>query len=979
MTRSLIEQWFPAATVGAESLRERATFTALPPPFALHVWWARRPLAASRAAVVACLLPAWPPDEEVARDPEARRVRKALEAEFPAGEHDTDGYHAWFVRSLGILGNPVAARQAIKEANDKGIKLQGNGYGYDRAFSVSPDDATIERLMRLAALRSGDIDRPVLFDPFAGGGSIPFEAARYGCDTIALELNPVAVAVLNGTVVLPGQLGPRFTKTIEKWGLRWSQRVRERLAPFFPKDPRDESIVAYIWAHTVPCPTTGYPTPLAPNYWLATGKAGRNIAVALEPNSATGRVHTSIVDGWNVAEHGNRSTYSQGTATSVWDPTVTISSDEIKHHAREGRLGEMLLAVAVTRPGVRGRQFRAPSTKDFEAVDNAKAALTEHLATWEIQGLVPTETIDPGLKTDEPRRMGIVRWCDMFSSRQLLTNLTLLDEMHNVLGEARTELDNTMWKALGLYLALALDKGVAHNGRLASWDSARLKVRNTFDRHDYGFKWSFAEFDGASAVVPWIVDQAARVYSGIAKLTHRDLSLTEVERSTAAAVVLGSATDLDLPDESVDVVVTDPPYYDNVMYGECSDYFYVWLKRSLRDTWPELTQQVLTDKEHEAVANPSLFRDVATHSGRGKRAAGSVTAVELADQRYEELLTESFREVHRVLRDDGVLTVMFTHKRVEAWDTLGAALLEAGFEIASSWPVHTEAEHSLHQAKKNSASSTIMLGCRKRASTEPAYWSDIRREVEDVAEGAARRFADQGMRGVDLTLATYGPALSVLSRNWPVYSGTLGSDGQPEVIRPDVALDLARHRVAGLKRRELLGGRDLDFDRATDWWLLAWSDFQAAQFPAGEALKLCLAVDLDLDEVARAHKLVKTASGNVTLLTPAQRRTARALDPEAGAWPTMVDALHALMLTFDEEGLSAARAWLQRTGRGEDERFRALFEAALHAVPRAREKDGSFSRPEARILGSMRSALFDGVAPPPDEPLVEAQATLFDL
>jgi adenine-specific DNA methylase len=976
MTRSLIEQWFPAATIGAESLRDGSA-AKKPPNSRLHVWWARRPLTAARATVVASLLPAWPSDEEVARDPMARRIREALEKEFPAGEHAADGYHGWFVRALGILGDPVKARKLIKDANEKGIKLEGNGYGYDRAFTVSPDDETLRRLQRLAALRSGRSATPVLFDPFAGGGSIPFEGARYGCDTVALELNPVAVAVLNGTVVLPGQLGPSFAKTIEQWGQRWAKRVHDRLAPYFPRDPRDESIVAYIWAHTVPCPKTGYPTPLSPNYWLATGKSGRSIAVALEPDHTTGRIRTSIVEGWNVAEHGDRSTYSGGTATSVWDPTVTISSDEIKRHAVEGRLGETLLAVSVTRPGVRGRQFRAPSAEDFEAVESAGKALAEHLPSWEIEGLVPTEAVYSGWKTDEPLRMGLACWCDMFAPRQLLTNLTLLDELHAVLGEARTELDDDTWRALGLYLGLALDKSVDYNGRLASWHSSRLTVRNTFDRHDFAFKWSFAEFDGAASLLPWGLDQVADAYKGIAKLTHRSTSLTEGERAARAKVLLGSATDLELPDDSVDVIVTDPPYYDNVMYGECSDYFYVWLKRSLRDTWPELTRQVLSDKEHEAVANPSLFRDVATHSGRGKRAAGTVTAVELADQRYEDLLTEAFREAHRVLRDDGVLTVMFTHKRVDAWDTLGAALLEAGFEIASSWPVHTESEHSLHQAKKNSASSTIMLGCRKRASTEPAYWTDIRREVEEVAEEAARRFADQGMRGVDLTLATYGPALSVLSRNWPVYTGSLAPDGQPEVIRPDVALDLARHRVAALKKRELLGGRELDFDRATDWWLLAWNDFQAAQFPSGEALKLCLAVDLDLDEVAKGHKLVKTASGNVTLLTPPQRRTARALDPDTGVWPTMVDALHALMLTFDEEGLAAARRWLQHTGKGDDERFTALFEAALHAVPRARDKNGAFTRPEARILESMRSSLFDGVAAPVDEPLAEAQATLF--
>jgi adenine-specific DNA methylase len=427
--------------------------------------------------------------------------------------------------------------------------------------------------------------------------------------------------------------------------------------------------------------------------------------------------------------------------------------------------------------------------------------------------------------------------------------------------------------------------------------------------------------------------------------------------------VFGSATDLPLEDGSVDAVVTDPPYYDNVMYGECSDYFYVWLKRSLRTSWPELCIQGLSDKEAEAVANPALFREVATHSGRGKRTSGTKTAVELADAHYEQLLTLAFKEAHRVLKADGVLTVMFTHKRVDAWDTLGAALLEAGFAIHSSWPVHTESEHSLHQAKKNAVSSTIFLTCRKRRGSEPAYWVDIRRDVELAAEEAVLRFAAEGMAGVDLTIATYGPALSVLSRRWPVYTGELDEAGSPLVLRPDTALDLAREKVAALKKRGLLGGREVDFDRVTDWYLLAWHDFHAAEFPSGEALKLSIATHLDLDDLARGYKVVKASGGFVTLLTPAQRRTAGVLDPDAGSWPTMLDGLHALMLTYAEEGLAAARAWLTRTGKAGDPRFRDLVEAALHAIPRTKDK-GEFVRPEARVLEGLRATLFEDIAAP---------------
>jgi adenine-specific DNA methylase len=944
----------------------------LPPLFALHVWWARRPLIASRAAVLASLLPAWPTGQEVAEDPHAAKVLAELQHEFPEGE---PAYRAWYLKALGILGDPVAARAAIKAANMAGITLENGGYGYPRAFTVSPDAATIDRVHRLTALRADIGERVTVLDPFAGGGSIPFEAVRYDCDTTANELNPVATAILQGTVALPAVLGPEFGTTIRDWGGMWAARVRNRLASFFPR-LEGESVVAYIWAHTVPCPTTGRQTPLAPNFWLARGRSGRSVAVALDVDPDVGTCTTRIVEGPDAREYGDRATYKRGAAESVWTGE-TFSGNYIRQMGKTGRVGQMLLALSVTRPDKSGRQFRAPTAADLAAVAAAEDELARLVPAWEITDLVPSEPIFEGKETKRSVDMGLTRWSDMFSARQLLTNLTALEELVKLVAEARTMLGDERGRALALYLYCALGKCLNYNSEMCVWHPTRQSVANVFDRHDFAYKWSFAEFDGAHSLIPWTLSQLDRVYRGMCQLVHRPATLTSVEQRAQIRILQGSATSLPLPDSSVDAVVTDPPYYDNVMYAECSDYFYVWLKRALRDTWPEFTDLMLTDKEQEAVANPALFKDVATPPGRRTVDSGK-TAAELADARYEELLTRSFREAHRVLKPDGVLTVMFTHKRVDAWDTLGAALLDAGFSIDASWPVHTESEHSLHQAKKNAATSTILLACRKRTGSEPAYWADIRRDVEQTAENTAATFADQGMTGVDLTVATYGPVLSVLSDRWPVHTGELDAAGDPQVLRPDAALDLARERVAALKKRGLLGGRDVEFDRVTDWYLLAWNDFAAAEFPYDEARKLSIATHLELDELARTHKIVKQGSGTVTLLTPAQRRTASGLDPDVASWPTWLDRLHALMLVYDEEGLAMARSWLKRTGLADDPRVSDVVEAALHAIPRVKD-NGEFVRPEARVLDSLRAALFDYIPVPLEEQPPSADSALFEI
>lgn len=947
--KRLIEQWFPTAQVGAESLRERGAATALPPINFMHVWWARRPLTASRAAILLSILPAWPHSNETVNGDAA--LRNKLLQYFPQGELQ---YHAWVLRALGILGDTAAAKKRLTAANERGEKLKGNGYGYVRAFTINPDESIRNLIGELAG-------RPSVLDPFAGGGSIPFESLRYGLPTLANELNPVAAVILAATVDLPFRWGKPLLKHIQHYGEVWSSRVAARLEPYFPL-PHGESAAGYIWARTVPCPTTGHPTPLVPNYWLANGE-GKSVALELAPNAVTGTITIRIHDGPDAKAYGERTTYKHDVGTSIWT-SERFDGNYIAEKAKNGQMGEMLLAVVVNRGS--GRQFRAPTKDDTDAVAAAGDELKRRLPLWEAQDLVPNEDLTSSGKTNNIRRYGAQRWNYPFTSRQLLANLTILDELRQLSREVLTDLGQDVGKATYLYLALSFDRCIDYNSILTSWDSTRNKLRNNFDRHDFAMKWAFAEFEAARELVPWVVKHTITNYTKLLSLVPRtDALIADVNQS--ATVINGSATDLStIADASVDAIISDPPYYDNVQYAECSDFFYVWMKRALRDTWPEFCTQILTDKDKEAVANPALFKDVATRKGMRKMGNDGKSAVELADTRYEELLTQSFQEASRVLKPDGIMTVMFTHKRVDAWDTLGSALLNAGFTIESSWPIATESEHSLHQARKNAASSTIFLTCRKRGPTEASFWSDLKADVSRVTEESVKGFAAEGLAGVDLTLACYGPALSIISKHWPVYTGDADADGKPVVIQPDAALELARAKVAEIKKRGLLGGRSVEFDRPTDWWLIAWSDFKAREFSSGEALKLCQAMHLDLDDLSKSLRIVDATKGLTMLLSPGQRRAKRAIDPTDDTYKTLLDALHALMLVYTDEGLSAARKWLARTKLLDNERFTALVRGAIYAVPRTKSK-GAFIVEEAGTLESIRATLFEAAIPAPKE------------
>jgi putative DNA methylase len=260
--RVLIEQWLPIAEIGAECMRERGVSSALPPLYFLHVWWARRPLTVSRAAILASLLPAYPTGDDAGIRPWPAKFCKR----FPT----FSDYKSWFLRLVGILGDPVASRKLIAWAKKIGKQLDSNPYGYPRAFTVNPSEEELKVFSDLLIWTWGE-DGIRFSDPMAGGGSIPFEALRYGLSVHVNELNPVASVILKATLDFPARFGRSLVDDLRRYGRIWCEKISRRLNSFYPLSGPDENIFAYIWARTVACPSTGKPVPLVPNWWLRKG------------------------------------------------------------------------------------------------------------------------------------------------------------------------------------------------------------------------------------------------------------------------------------------------------------------------------------------------------------------------------------------------------------------------------------------------------------------------------------------------------------------------------------------------------------------------------------------------------------------------------------------------------------------------------------------------------------------------------------
>jgi len=969
LPRLLLEEWLPAAAIGVECIRERGSASALAPHTYLHVWWARRPLVASRAAVLGSLLP----------------------ADFP---------REVFERLLGFWGNSeavVKAQQRLEWAKDNKEKI-ANPHGqraFRNGFRLEDLQQAHEAMTRVWG------NEVQVIDPMAGGGSIPFEAARLGIHALANEYNPVACAILEATVDYPFRFRQKLARQASIWGDKLHRRFCDRVKEFYPQT-REVPPLCYIFARTVPCPETGWETPLVPDWHLLKPKNGRRITAQPQVNKETGAWWIEVKevgDGKGQLKEAPKPTYSDGKGVSLFT-NLQIPADYIKAMAQQGRMGSALYAVVLKTP--QGLKFERPTQGDLKALEAAESELARLRPNWEQANIIPTE-LYPEVSSDErPRLYGMPRWADLFSPRQLLAMGVLVEELQRLRPEIIQAEGEELGEAVGHLFGFFIDKLINYNCRLSFWHSARGVMGNTFEKHDFSFKATFAEMAPcyAGAGLAWAIKNVLTAYENLAKLPrHPEARPVEIHHGSAASLP-------QIADGSITAVVVDPPYADNVQYAELADFFYVWLKRTQGHRRPEWFSTYLCEHDQEAVVNVSRHRT----PGAGKKVAAAAKAQ--AQAFYREMMTRVFRECRRLLRDDGVLTVMFTHKKQEAWASLFTSLIEAGFMITATWPVKTESEHSLHQANKNAAQSTVILVARKRPPDARVGYFDgnMQEAIRLEARTAAVRLAKEGLNRVDQLVGAFGPAMEVFSRFATVRTDT-GLNVAVGQALEEAADAVNAWRLAELAPRGLEG-----VEGEGRFYLLCWDVLGAAEFRFNEAKLLGHAVGMDVEQLVAAG-LVSKEGDKIKILPAKERRRDQALKPEEvmdtlfgpvtvpqkrtkkqvlkvhpndPTFRTVLDACQALALRYLEAGdgvggIGSARALIRQQSWTKDSPVAKLMAALVESAPEGvRHEKGKQSAaakfPEFRAWHSLLQPLFEVEPPdwtekaPPELPLFKGMA-----
>ena len=616
--KRLIEDLIPVGAINVASVHDK--LARYGHPSVLHLWWARRPLAAARAAVYATLVPA--------------------------------------------DGTPDAAR------SDEFFAALCRWGASDRVIT--------EARSRVLAANGGK--PPRVLDLFAGGGAIPLEAARLGCEATAVELNPVAHLIERCTLDYPQRFGAGLADDVRKYGREWVGRTWERVGHLYPRvrPPQGHQLelgsdvaseralgrpIAYLWTRTVPCPNSAagsHDLPLVRQTWLAQ-KKGHFVALKPAVDRDRRTIRWQVVEAADAAALGfDPADFSSRARASCLICGAAVDAKYVKQQGLAKRMGITPLAAVMSKESGRGRDYLPAGTYPEPSLEECEAVLTR------LDVEPPEEPLPVALTGGMCTAYGLTRFRDLFTPRQLATLCAFahgVTETHT--GMIASGVDPQRAEAVCAYLGLVLDRCADRNSSLCRWRPQVETATNTYARQALPMVWDFSEanpFADSVGCVSRYVENEADMLVTLAKIDRR----VEVRRT--------SATQLPDHDDHFDAVITDPPYYDNISYADLSDFFYVWLKRSVGFLFEEHFAGELTPKKREAIVAP--YR----HGG-DKSAARAF---------YEQEMAAAFAEAHRVLKPGAPLVCVYAHKTTLGWASLVEALRQARFTITEAWPLDTE-------------------------------------------------------------------------------------------------------------------------------------------------------------------------------------------------------------------------------------------------------------------------------------------------
>lgn len=842
--RKLIEVALPLEAINRESAREKSIRHGH--PSTMHPWWARRPLAACRAVLFAQLVddPSARPDEfptQEAQDAERERLFLLIERLVP-WEATTD------------------------------------------------DEILAEAHAEILKSCAGVLPR--ILDPFAGGGSIPLEAQRLGLEAHASDLNPVAVLLTKALIELPAPFTGRppvnpttrdsrfdgawtgaegLAEDVRHYG-RWMRNEAERrLGHLYPQAELPgggtATVIAWIWTRTVVCPNPACRArmPLVRSFWLGRKKGKEAYVIpVIEGTQVRFEIGHDPAGPAVVGTVGRTGAQCLCCATSV--PLAHVRAE-----GRAGRMGAQLMAIAAK--GHRQRVYLPPTPRHEAAADVP------------IPPDVPDTRLPENPRAFTTPNYGLTRHADLFTARQL----TLLTTLSDLVQEARQRVlidakDESGYgegyaDSVAAYLALTVSRLSDRHSAQTTWDSSTTKegLRGTFARQAIPMQWDYAESDPFNA-------SSGNLEEG---LNFVSAALTR------APCGPGRATQFDAQrDGWTDLVIsTDPPYYDNVGYADLSDYFYVWLRRSIGGIFPDLFLTLLTPKAEELVADP--YR----HGG-----------ADGARRHFEQGFVDTFKAAVRGIPDGFPLTLFYAFKQSEdvngstvstGWETMLEGMLSAGFAITGTWPVRTELGNRVRSMDSNALASSIVLACRRRSET--AVVIDRRGFVSALSSSlpAALRLLQQGnIAPVDLAQAAIGPGMAIFSS----YAKVLEPDGSPMTVR--TALGLINRALD-----EVLAEHEGEFDGATRWAVRWFQEHGYDDGAYGKAETLSTALAVSVGRLER-DGLVRARGGKVHLLEPIDLPDRWQPNGSLTAW----EVVHHLMKRLSAGGERAASALLAEVG-----------------------------------------------------------------